>query len=50
MIGSVSVLAQGQGLNILLNMFYGPVVNAARAIAYQLQSAVTQFSGNFLRL
>ncbi|RGS33947.1 oligosaccharide flippase family protein [Bacteroides cellulosilyticus] len=47
MIGSVSVLAQGQGLNILLNMFYGPVVNAARAIAYQLQSAVTQFSGNF---
>lgn len=47
MIGSVSVLAQGQGLNILLNMFYGPVVNAARAIAYQLQSADTQFSGNF---
>lgn len=47
MIGSISILAQGQGLNILLNIFYGPVVNAARAIAYQLQSAVTQFSGNF---
>ena len=47
MIGTISVLAQGQGLNLLLNMFYGPVVNAARAIAYQVQGAVTQFSNNF---
>ncbi|MCM1218485.1 MAG: hypothetical protein NC548_28690 [Lachnospiraceae bacterium] len=47
MIGSVSVLAQGQGLNILLNMFFGPVVNAARAIAYLVQGTVTQFSNNF---
>ena len=47
MIGAISVLAQGQGLNILLNIFFGPVVNAARAIAYQVQSAVTQFSNNF---
>ena len=48
MIGSLSVLAQGQGLNILLNMFFGPAVNAARGIAYQVQGAVTQFSGNFM--
>ncbi|MBE6282879.1 MAG: multidrug transporter [Mediterranea massiliensis] len=47
-IGNLSVLAQGQGLNILLNMFFGPVVNAARGIAYQVQGAVTQFSGNFM--
>ena len=47
MIGAISVLAQGQGLNILLNIFFGPVVNAARAVAYQVQSAVTQFSNNF---
>lgn len=47
MIGAISILAQGQGLNILLNIFFGPVVNAARAIAYQVQSAVTQFSNNF---
>lgn len=48
MIGNISVLAQGQGLNILLNMFYGPAVNAARGIAYQIQGAITQFSNNFM--
>lgn len=48
MIGNLSILAQGQGLNILLNMFFGPAVNAARGIAYQVQGAVTQFSGNFM--
>lgn len=48
LIGNVSVLAQGQGLNLLLNMFYGPVVNAARAVAYQVQGAVTQFGNNFM--
>lgn len=48
MIGSMSVMAQGQGLNLLLNVFFGPAVNAARAIAYQVQGAVTQFSNNFM--
>lgn len=47
LIGNMSVMAQGQGINILLNMFFGPVVNAARGIAYQVQGAVTQFSTNF---
>lgn len=48
LIGNVSVLAQGQGLNLLLNVFFGPAVNAARAIAYQVQGAVTQFGNNFM--
>lgn len=48
LIGNISGLAQGQGLNILLNMFYGPTVNAARGIAYQVQGAITQFSNNFM--
>lgn len=48
MIGSLSVMFQGQGLNMLLNTFFGPVVNAARAIAYQVQGAANQFSGNFM--
>lgn len=48
LIGNISGLAQGQGLNILLNLFYGPTVNAARGIAYQVQSAITQFSNNFM--
>lgn len=48
MIGNLSVMAQGQGLNMVLNVFCGPVVNAARGIAYQVQGAATQFSNNFL--
>lgn len=48
MIGNASVMLQGQGINLLLNVFYGPVVNAARAIAFQVQGAVTQFSNNFM--
>lgn len=35
------------GLNLLLNTFFGPVVNAARGIAVQVQAAVSQFSINF---
>lgn len=46
--GDFSALSQGQGLNILLNMFFGPVVNAARGISYQVQGAVTQFSNNII--
>lgn len=48
MIGNLSVMLQGQGLNMLLNTFFGPVVNAARAIAYQVLGAANQFSGNFM--
>lgn len=48
LIGNISVLAQGQGLNLLLNVFFGPSVNAARAIAYQVQGVISQFSGNFM--
>ncbi|MCI2088598.1 MAG: hypothetical protein LKK21_09330 [Prevotella sp.] len=46
--GGVAVVCQGQGINILLNMFFGPVVNAARAIAVQVQNAIASFVNNFL--
>lgn len=45
--GSLSVVLYTQGLNMLLNVFLGPVVNAARGIAVQVQSAVQQFTTNF---
>lgn len=35
------------GVNIILNMFFGPVVNAARGIAVQVQSTVQMFAVNF---
>lgn len=47
-IGSLCVLTQGQGINILLNLFFGPVVNAARAITYQLEGAFSQLTSNFM--
>lgn len=45
--GNIAAIAKGQGVNILLNLFYGPVVNAARGIATQVQSAVQGFVTNF---
>lgn len=45
--GNLAGVAQGQGVNILLNIFFGPVVNAARGIAYQVQSAIQGFVINF---
>jgi O-antigen/teichoic acid export membrane protein len=47
-IGDSVGFAQGQGLNILLNMFFGPVVNAAYGIVSQVQSAIVQLSNNFM--
>lgn len=46
--GGLAGVSQNQGVNILLNMFFGPVVNAARAISFQLQTAVKLFINNFL--
>ncbi|HDN9014682.1 TPA: hypothetical protein P2I01_001522 [Aeromonas salmonicida] len=41
--GNVAAVATNQGINILLNLFFGATVNAARAIAFQVNSAVTGF-------
>lgn len=45
--GNMAAIAFTQGLNILLNVFFGPAVNAARAIAVQVQGAINMFSANF---
>ena len=47
MFGNLSAVLYGQGLNMLLNVFFGPVVNAARAVAVQVQSVMQQFVSNF---
>lgn len=46
--GNASVLARTQGVNILLNMFFGAVLNAASGIASQIQTAVMSFAGSVL--
>ena len=45
--GQLSAVLFTQGINMLLNVFFGPVVNAARAISVQVQNAIMQFSTNF---
>lgn len=44
--GNFSYMFYTQGLNILINMFCGPVVNAARGIAVQVESAMAQFTNS----
>ena len=45
--GNIAVISCTQGLNVLLNIFFGPVVNAARAIAMQVQNAINHFFTSF---
>ena len=47
-IGSSAVILRDQGGNIILNMFFGPAVNAARAIAIKVNSVVSGFVTNFM--
>ena len=45
--GNLAAILYTQGLNMMLNIFFGPVVNAARGLAVQVQSAVQQFVSGF---
>lgn len=47
-IGSSSSLLKDQGVNILLNLFNGPVVNAARGISGSVNAAACSFANNFM--
>jgi len=44
--GAITGILNNQGINILLNIFFGPIVNASRAIAYQINYAVNSLSSN----
>lgn len=41
-IGACTSILRTQGINIILNMFFGVAINAARGIATQVEMAVTQ--------
>ena len=45
--GTGAYVTYNQGVNILLNIFFGPAINAARGIAYQVNGAINGFVGNF---
>lgn len=45
--GSLSVVVKKQGINILLNTFFTPVINASRAISVQVSGAAEMLTNNF---
>ena len=47
-IGASSALLRDQGGNIVINLFCGPAVNAARGIAFQVNTAIHSFVTNFM--
>lgn len=47
LIGSTANMLKNQGVNVLINIFFGSAVNAANAIAYQVNNAVINFTSNF---
>jgi O-antigen/teichoic acid export membrane protein len=47
-IGAASAVLRDQGGNVVINLFCGPTVNAARGIAFQINTAVNQFVTNFM--
>lgn len=46
--GNASLVARTQGVNILLNIFFGAVMNAAAGIAMQVQTAAMSFATNVM--
>ena len=46
--GTFAYMLKGQGLNMLLNVFFGPVVNSARGISYMIMNAIQGFQSNIV--
>lgn len=46
--GNAAYLFNTQGVNMLMNIFFGVAVNAARGVAAQVDAAVKMFVGNFM--
>jgi len=47
-IGATSAVLRDQGGNVIINLFCGPTVNAARGIASQVNGAIMGFVNNFM--
>jgi len=45
--GAVAGIIRSQGINILINVFFNPAINAARGLSYQVNNALNQFASNF---
>lgn len=48
LVGNSTAILKNQGVNMLLNLFFGPVVNASKGISTQVLHAVSAFASNFM--
>lgn len=46
LVGTFAYMLKGQGINMILNVFFGTIINAATGVAYQINGAVNGFSSN----
>ena len=46
--GAFAYMLRDQGINLVLNLFFGPIVNAARGVANQVNSALNNFISNLV--
>lgn len=44
--GNIAAVMGNQGVNVMLNIFFGPAINAARTIAFQVSTALNSFVQN----
>ncbi|WP_368331228.1 oligosaccharide flippase family protein [Phocaeicola vulgatus] len=47
MVGHISLIGYTQGITLLINLFFGPALNAAYSIANQATNIINQFSSSF---
>ncbi|MDE6088504.1 MAG: hypothetical protein K2G25_08985, partial [Oscillospiraceae bacterium] len=47
LVGSISWVFRNQGANLVLNYFFGPVLNTARSLSIQVNGGVTSLVSNF---
>lgn len=48
MIGTFALMLKGQGVNLILNYYFGPIINASRGIAYQINTSLSNFYYNIV--
>ena len=48
LVGTITYILSTQGVNMLINIFFGAAVNAARGIALQVSNAINSFVTNFM--
>ncbi len=48
-IGTLATICKGTGINIVINMFFNPTINAARGLSFSIKSVVLSFAQNFLK-